>query len=157
VELAADQEELANLSESFIVELRADRREVPDALRQEIDCFARNRKELESEGDFVNTKPPIIDDSDDDSSVMNSNCDDGFRACDVDFRRDDDDSDVDEDEDEMAVKWSSDHDWSILENDYGENDRTFDEMSKKYTDVSLGSGAYSSSNFSSDFRRSRRT
>eukprot|EP00978_Attheya_sp_CCMP212_P019233 scaffold53647_cov59-Attheya_sp.AAC.2 len=47
-----------------------------------------------------------------------------------------------EGEDEMAVDWSMDHDSLILENDYIENDPSFDELSVQYKDVLLGSRDY---------------
>jgi hypothetical protein len=96
---------------------------------------------LESEGDFVNMEP-LNDDDLDDSSVVHSNHDDGFRACDVDYGRYDNNSEVDEDKYEMAVKWRSDHVWWILVNDCSKNDPSFDDLRTFYTDILLGSGDY---------------
>eukprot|EP00978_Attheya_sp_CCMP212_P024884 scaffold78991_cov48-Attheya_sp.AAC.2 len=136
VELKEDHELLASLWEDFIVQLREAGKEVPDALRQEIDWFARNRRELESEGDFVNTEPANVDDSDD--SDADSIQLDGIKACEVTFAEN---SEFD-DEDEMAVEWSKDHDFSILDNDYGENDPSVEELSAMYKNDLLGSADF---------------
>eukprot|EP00978_Attheya_sp_CCMP212_P044320 scaffold306817_cov67-Attheya_sp.AAC.2 len=88
-----DQEELVSLWENFLVELREAGRE-------------------ESEGDFVNTEPANVDVSDD--SDLDSTQDDFMKATYMTFAG----NSKFKEEDEMAVEWSMDHDFLMLENDY---------------------------------------
>eukprot|EP00978_Attheya_sp_CCMP212_P020533 scaffold58917_cov62-Attheya_sp.AAC.4 len=93
--------------QEFIEEVQASDQPIPDRLQHKIDWYARNSKELESDGQFGES----------DDYIYVAGAESGNNE-------------------EFAVEWRKDHDFSVLEEDYGPDVAdVFDWLSSTYDSI----------------------
>eukprot|EP00978_Attheya_sp_CCMP212_P017537 scaffold46861_cov32-Attheya_sp.AAC.1 len=116
--------------QEFIEEVQASDQPISDQLQHEIDWYARNSKESESDGQFGESAPANHDPAEDyDKDSRNDDWleqDDYISVAGAESGNNE----------EFAVEWSKDHDFSVLEEDYGPDVAdVFDRLSTTYDSI----------------------